>query len=209
MKSKQIEVGKFYLAKVSGKLTTVRIDRIYENIYNGRSGRRSEQRYNVTNTKTGRKTTFRSAAKFRCEMTIRDVASAKAGVSPHDRIRRMFENSSEQQIRLIALDQGVGEFDVWEMVLKPLLASGEYGEARNILETDYNKVTRENIRPTASDPHGERGMTRGEFVAFLKETLVPDLRALGTNCTADDFEVAIQFIENPFLNWTMHENWRD
>lgn len=38
-------------------------------------------------------------------------------------------------------------------------------------------------------------MTRDEFVAYLRETLIPDLRASGRNVTAGDFAAAILFIE--------------
>jgi hypothetical protein len=38
-------------------------------------------------------------------------------------------------------------------------------------------------------------MTRDEFVAYLRETLIPDLRADGRHATASDFEAAILFIE--------------
>ena len=58
MKAREIEVGGRYLAKVSGQMRVVRVDRIHTN-YDGRS------RYEVTNLATGRRTTFRSPAKFR------------------------------------------------------------------------------------------------------------------------------------------------
>ena len=64
MKKSEIQIGCCYLAKVSGRLTTVRVDDIvppcppHEVGYHG-------TRYSVTNLATGRKLTFRSAAKFR------------------------------------------------------------------------------------------------------------------------------------------------
>jgi len=66
MKKSEIRVGGEYAAKVAGNLTTVRVDRIedYDSNYFGKSG----TCYHVTNLRTGRKTTFRSAAKFRCEV---------------------------------------------------------------------------------------------------------------------------------------------
>lgn len=33
-----------------------------------------------------------------------------------------------------------------------------------------------------------------EFVEFLEDTLIPDLRASGTDATADDFERAVEII---------------
>lgn len=77
MKANEIEVGGVYVAKVSNKLTTVRVDAIREvpgyhssGIYGSSYSRPAATRYDVTNEKTGRKTTFRSAAKFRrkCEL---------------------------------------------------------------------------------------------------------------------------------------------
>jgi len=38
-------------------------------------------------------------------------------------------------------------------------------------------------------------MTREEFVSYLRETLIPDLRQSGWNNTASDFEAAVLFIE--------------
>ncbi len=75
MKKAEISVGRLYQAKVSGKLVTVRVDAIREV-----GGRRTDPTftspgrvypsttvYDVTDLSTGRKTTFRSAAKFRRE----------------------------------------------------------------------------------------------------------------------------------------------
>lgn len=62
MKANEITVGGVYEAKVSGKLTRVRVDRI-EDGYTWQD--RPVRRYHVTNLVSGRKTVFRSAAKFR------------------------------------------------------------------------------------------------------------------------------------------------
>lgn len=68
MKKSEIKVGGLYRAKVSGKLTTVRVDQIRvispSSVW---SKQRDVTVYDVTNMNTGRKTTFRSAAKFRSE----------------------------------------------------------------------------------------------------------------------------------------------
>lgn len=61
MKTKEIHTGRTYLARVNGVLRSVRVDDIRE-AYNGRAV------YDVTNLATGRKTTFRSPAKFRGEL---------------------------------------------------------------------------------------------------------------------------------------------
>lgn len=70
MKKSQIKVGGFYVAMVSDKLVTVRVDKIREDGVTGYgSTARDATRYDVTNMSTGRTTTFRSAAKFRSETT--------------------------------------------------------------------------------------------------------------------------------------------
>ena len=38
--------------------------------------------------------------------------------------------------------------------------------------------------------------TRDTFVDYLKGTLIPDLRESGSDATADDFMVAVAFIED-------------
>ncbi len=37
--------------------------------------------------------------------------------------------------------------------------------------------------------------SKEEFLRFLKETLIPDLRASGTNATAASFHAAVLFIQ--------------
>jgi hypothetical protein len=58
MKACDIVVHGRYLARVSGRIVRVRVDRIYD----GSNGRK---RYDVTNMATGRTTSFRSATRFR------------------------------------------------------------------------------------------------------------------------------------------------
>lgn len=69
MKQSEIKVGGIYVAKVNGKLTRVRVDSIRKQgevrWFGGRASGRSSDAYGVTNLATGRKTVFRSAAKFR------------------------------------------------------------------------------------------------------------------------------------------------
>lgn len=66
MKKSEVRVGGVYLAKVSGKLTKVRVDSTH---YTNQRGDRGTLVYHVTNLTTNRKTQFRSAAKFRQEVT--------------------------------------------------------------------------------------------------------------------------------------------
>lgn len=81
MKANEIKVGGKYIAKVSGKLTTVRVDMIRETTKRGRSSGYSGLPtyvdgvvYEVTNLKTGRRTTFKTAGKFRYEVTVKPVS---------------------------------------------------------------------------------------------------------------------------------------
>lgn len=70
MKRAEIQKGGLYFAKVAGRVTTVRVDTIRP-VTRHRRGHYGDTRatgsvcYDVTNLKTGRTTTFRSAAKFR------------------------------------------------------------------------------------------------------------------------------------------------
>jgi DNA helicase-2/ATP-dependent DNA helicase PcrA len=75
MKAKEIVIGKLYRAKVSDKITVVRVDSIEEST-TGKS------RYHVTNTATGRKTVFRSAMKFREQ--VPDPTPAPVVSQPRD-----------------------------------------------------------------------------------------------------------------------------
>ena len=63
MKKSEVKVGGHYTAKISGKLTTVRVDAV-------RSSKHGNiiDRWDVTNLTTGRKTTFRTAGRFRNEV---------------------------------------------------------------------------------------------------------------------------------------------
>jgi hypothetical protein len=62
VKASEIVVGGLYRAKVSGSVVTVRVDAVRETSdWKGRS----KTLYDVTNLSTGRKTTFRSASRFR------------------------------------------------------------------------------------------------------------------------------------------------
>ena len=66
MKAKEIQVGGVYFAKVSGRIVPVLVDAIREVDFDHQGSRR----YDVTNLHTKRKTTFRSAAKFRAGRTL-------------------------------------------------------------------------------------------------------------------------------------------
>lgn len=70
MRKSEIETGGIYIAKVSGKITRVRVDAIrtvtkQSRNYLGNTTYKDSTVYDVTNLTTGRKTSFRSATKFR------------------------------------------------------------------------------------------------------------------------------------------------
>lgn len=96
MKAKEIKVGGRYTAKVSGKLTTVRVDAIREitrmsgTNYDGSRKYRDAVVYDVTNLSTGRRTTFRSATKFRGAMDAPRLPRTVADVN-RDQGREMEE----------------------------------------------------------------------------------------------------------------------
>ena len=62
MRAKDIVIGGLYIANVSGKLVTVRVDSVRHILETLEPTR---YRYDVTNLSTNRKLVFRSAAKFR------------------------------------------------------------------------------------------------------------------------------------------------
>jgi hypothetical protein len=63
MKQNEIKIGELYVARVNGNLTRVRVNGI--RVYAKTTYSQSRTIYDVTNIKTGRSTTFRSASKFR------------------------------------------------------------------------------------------------------------------------------------------------
>ncbi len=67
MKKSEIVEGGKYRAKVSDRLVTVLVNRI-EDTWTW--GDKTVTRYHVTNLMTGRKTMFRSAAKFRSVVSV-------------------------------------------------------------------------------------------------------------------------------------------
>lgn len=75
MIAKQIRVGSVYAARVSQKISPVRVDAVRE-IYLSyrREGKRLATCFEVTNLDTGRKLTFKSAAKLRYKLNDAGIA---------------------------------------------------------------------------------------------------------------------------------------
>lgn len=88
MKKSQIKIGGVYRALVNGKLVPCRVDSIEESTQRrggplGGTCAMKSQIYHVTNLATGRKTTFRSAMKFREEVQASFTdAVAKEAIAP-------------------------------------------------------------------------------------------------------------------------------
>lgn len=77
MRHADLTEGGIYAAKISGRIVPVRIDSIVERwepasgwARSTRARGRTVYRYGVTNLATGRKTTFRSAQKFRRRVSL-------------------------------------------------------------------------------------------------------------------------------------------
>jgi hypothetical protein len=77
MKSKEINVGGHYLAKVSGQLQTVRVDAIRE-VFGGYTPRTRKLRtvFDCTNVRTRRRITVRSPQRFRATAPAEQITKA-------------------------------------------------------------------------------------------------------------------------------------
>lgn len=78
MKQTEIKVGEQYQAKVSGQIVVVRVDAIREAFSYHRGVERGKVVYDVTNLRTGRALTFKSAAKFRRPVSKSLAATIRA-----------------------------------------------------------------------------------------------------------------------------------
>lgn len=98
MKRNELAEGGHYRAKVNGRVVTVRLDAIRETTsYRAHQPHSPVVRYDVTNTLTGRKTTFRSAAKFRGPADADQFARA-VGLT-HGQIMRAEREDAENKER--------------------------------------------------------------------------------------------------------------
>lgn len=140
MKANEIKVGGVYVAKVGGNLTRVRVDAIWIN-YAGYT------QWNVTNLKTGRRTTFRSAAKFRSA-----VEASPRSRAVREETKRLFDRAQEampsapegrairEQTRIIeGYDESTNPSNGWRAPerVRPVRETVEELEAEeNLLEQD-------------------------------------------------------------------------
>ena len=84
MLQKDVRVGDHYVANVSGAKTVVRLDSVRDITFVSPV----RKQWNVTNLRTGRRTSFRSTAKFQRRATDQEVANARAAAMtrrPSDR----------------------------------------------------------------------------------------------------------------------------
>jgi hypothetical protein len=91
MKANEVKVGGVYVAKVAGKLTEVKVTCIRENAFGQR------MLHDVVNLRTGRKTTFRSAAKFRREVPppAGDEYKKRKGTASEAKVQRIVNKAKE------------------------------------------------------------------------------------------------------------------
>ena len=61
-------------------------------------------------------------------------------------------------------------------------------------ETASRIVELDHLGHDKSIPLNVNGYTAAQFIEYLEETLIPDLKASGLECTAEDFETAVEFI---------------
>jgi primosomal protein N' len=104
MKAKDIKHGGLYTARVNGKLVTVRVNKIRSATTGYGRTQREVARYDVTNLSTGRKTTFRSAMKFRSKKELASDAkqsrekSQEAAKQPSDPLEMETRRPTESTI---------------------------------------------------------------------------------------------------------------
>src|SRR5688572_4524638 len=104
MKKSEIVQGGHYIARVSGKLTTVRVDAIRETqSYRAHHPHTPTTMYDVTNLATGRKTTFRSAQKFRRAVT---ETLRKVKTEPESDLRK--KEKPERWPQFVAYMESIG-----------------------------------------------------------------------------------------------------
>jgi hypothetical protein len=81
---KEIVKGAFYVAKVGMTLTVVRVDDIRTMSLSSRDA----TRYDVTNLRTGRRTTFKAAGKFRRLASTVEAADGRVRAHPLNRAQK-------------------------------------------------------------------------------------------------------------------------
>ncbi len=84
MKARDIFQGDLYVARISRRFVTVRVDNIRE-VWDHLHDKRITV-YDVTNLDTGRKTQFRSAARFRRPYVQKTLDDLSTVISPEDKI---------------------------------------------------------------------------------------------------------------------------
>ena len=105
MKRAEIVVGGHYLAKISGRIVTVKVLAIREvegygrSQYTGKKLMNDKTLFDVLNTVTGRKTTFKSAAKFR------GWAKADNTGPSHSRMGTGYYSEAQEQQIMEAVDK--------------------------------------------------------------------------------------------------------
>lgn len=113
MKKNEIKVGGHYTAKVNGVLTTVKVTGIRDS-KGYRAGKSTDvQVYDVLNTRTGRTTTFHSAAKFRGVAKVEVMSGEVSTLRPLESAElgeRFLKQSTIQPIDLPEMDKQIDAY---------------------------------------------------------------------------------------------------
>lgn len=165
MKKDQIRVGGHYEARVAGRFTTVRVDAIREvaHFEQGNYGSyhtKDKTVYDVTNLKTGRKTTFRSAAKFRAEVEAKVAPDGKVHLKNSEGNFRPIGTPDPIPGQTVGVTQGITNLDL-PPVTEPVIeeedgtdpfaqSAGESGLAPDVTRTGPQEGEQ------CSDPTGNR-----------------------------------------------------
>ena len=128
MLKSQIKVGGHYQSRISGNFVTVRVDSITEK---SPSWGKAYTAYSVTNLKTGRKVTFRSAAKFRGPA----VAATDKPSAPVHLVKVKFSDGADREY---TYDAGDLQLNIGDLVLVRQAMGNPTTATVTALESDYD-----------------------------------------------------------------------
>lgn len=107
MKANEIKVGGIYRARISGNFVDVRVDAIREttkrgwNNYSGQPTYHDAVVYDVTNLTTGRRTTFKTAGKFRREVKPAVTPGRRPNECPNPELEVLLRQVSPSLNRMV------------------------------------------------------------------------------------------------------------
>lgn len=167
MKKNEIRVGGVYVAKVSGKLTKVRVDSISEvegfraSHLSGMRSRRDSTSYSVTNLTTKRTTSFRSASKFRQE--VKETAMPVPGQKSKSQSEKVAEQNKAAVGRIKESQKANGE--LLTRVAKGELTAGQ--ALQQVGKKGHSTPASKEVQSTLIHGTGPaRGLPDGEDEVF-------------------------------------------